>query len=227
MNAISFKTLKQATLLSVPLLAILLTIAATPAFAHHPMGGKLPITWLDGFLSGIAHPLIGVDHFAFIVAIGLMAATRQLGVLLPIAFTLGSMAGAGTHLGGWNVPGIEFLVSGSLVVFGSLIALRHNLNKATLAGLGAIAGLFHGYAYAEAIFGAEATPLLSYLVGFSVIQLVVSLGIFAIGKAFIAKSNAQSQNLSQLDSAGWIIFGIGLAFFASQLIDLVLPASVA
>ena len=52
------------------LTAILLPAAAFPAAAHHPMGGATPGTLMEGFLSGLGHPVIGVDHLLFIVAVG-------------------------------------------------------------------------------------------------------------------------------------------------------------
>ena len=37
---------------------------AGSAAAHHPTGGRMPANVLDGFLSGIGHPVIGPDHLA-------------------------------------------------------------------------------------------------------------------------------------------------------------------
>jgi len=41
-------------------------MTATPAFAHHPLGGGTPETFVHGVLSGIGHPMLGIDHFAFL-----------------------------------------------------------------------------------------------------------------------------------------------------------------
>ena len=38
---------------------------ASPALAHQPMGGVVPETLLHGLMSGVGHPIIGLDHFAF------------------------------------------------------------------------------------------------------------------------------------------------------------------
>ena len=56
--------------------AITLTSAGT-AFAHHPLGGMIPQNFMQGFLSGIGHPVIGFDHLAFVVAVGLIAASKE------------------------------------------------------------------------------------------------------------------------------------------------------
>jgi urease accessory protein len=54
----------------------LLILAATGggAEAHHAMGGTTPQTLAQGLLSGLAHPVIGLDHLAFTLAAGLLAA---------------------------------------------------------------------------------------------------------------------------------------------------------
>ena len=70
-----------------------------PAAAHHPMGGKLPTTALEGLLSGLGHPVIGPDHLAFIIAIGIAAAIVPGGIGLIGAFLAASAAGVLAHVG--------------------------------------------------------------------------------------------------------------------------------
>lgn len=210
---------------SVSLLAVSLGLLslATPALAHHAMGGKMPSNSIEGFLSGIAHPLIGPDHFAFIVSVGLLAATRKQGIVIPVAFVLAAMLGTGMHLAKLNVPGIELFVSGSIVLFGVLLAMKNTLNTVTVAGLSILAGLFHGYAYGEAIFGAKMTPLLSYLAGFTVIQLGVSLAAFWIGQRVVLNRPKALRSSAPLSSAGLVICGVGLAFFITQVVGIIFP----
>ncbi len=217
--------LKSVSVLTVPL--GLLTIAATPAFAHHAMGGGMPSNAIEGFLSGIAHPLIGPDHFAFVVAVGLLAATRKQGFVIPLAFVLAAMLGTGMHLTKLSIPGIELFVSGSIVLFGVLLAMKNSLNTVAVAGLSVLAGLFHGYAYGEAIFGAQMTPLLSYLAGFTVIQLGVSLAAFWIGQRVVLNRSNASQTSAPLSSAGLVICGVGLAFFVTQVVGMIFPQAIA
>jgi urease accessory protein len=216
------KVLQQARLLAVSMLA--LVSLATPALAHHAMGGKMPSNFFQGFMSGIAHPLIGPDHLAFIVSVGLLAATRKQGILIPVAFVVAAMLGTGLHLAKLNVPGVELFVSGSILLFGILLTLKNRVNTFTVVGLSVIAGLFHGYAYGESIFGAEMTPLLAYLTGFSVIQLVVSLSAFWIGRAILLGRESENQPSSnKFRSAGLVICGVGLAFFVSQVTSILFP----
>ena len=42
--------------------------AGGPAFAHHAMDGQMPTSFAQGLLSGLAHPVIGPDHLAFIIS---------------------------------------------------------------------------------------------------------------------------------------------------------------
>ena len=48
-----------------------LFLTAGTASAHHLMGGKIPPTFAEGFLSDVGHPIIGPDHFAFLLALGI------------------------------------------------------------------------------------------------------------------------------------------------------------
>lgn len=217
------KALQQAGVLAAVISSLLLT--ATPAFAHHMMGGKMPSNFFEGLLTGIGHPLIGLDHFAFIVSVGLLAATKRQGISIPVAFVLAAMLGTGAHLAKLEIPGVELFVSGSILLFGMLLVIKDSPNTGVVAGLSALAGLFHGYAYGESIFGAETSPLLAYLLGFTVIQLVVSLGAFWVCKRTILKPDARSSHLARLRSAGLVICGVGLAFFASQVVAVVFPLS--
>ncbi|MBD2089167.1 HupE/UreJ family protein [Microcoleus sp. FACHB-1515] len=210
---------KTAALLS---LTSCFLLAATPAFAHHALDGKTPSNFFEGFLSGLAHPIIGLDHFAIVVSIGLLAAIHSQGIFIPISFLLTAMLGTSLHLAGASIPGIELLVTGSILLFGLLLVKLDRCKVKLLIGLAAIAGLLHGYAYGEAIFGAKMMPLLAYLAGFTVIQIVVSLIAFVIAKAILSRQKLEQQ-AEKFRSAGFVIFGIGFAFFASQLVEALLP----
>jgi urease accessory protein len=199
-----------------------LLVVASPASAHHPMGGGMPTNFFEGFLSGLAHPVIGVDHLAFIIAIGLVAALKPQGWLIPIAFVLSAMLGTGIHLLGVSLPVVELIVSVSILLFGILLAIKNSPNVLVMVALSSVAGLFHGYAYGEAIFGAQTTALVAYLCGFTVIQLVISGAAFFAGQKVLKGDFA---NLStNLRSAGLVICGIGAAFLASNISSLILPA---
>lgn len=205
-------------LLPVFLIASLMSLGmAAPALAHHAFGGETPNNVFEGFLAGLAHPVIGLDHFAFVVAIGLIAAGIEGGILIPISFAIATMAGTGIHLAAIDIPLLEMAIAFSVVAFGVMVALRQKLNAPTLATIAAIAGIFHGYAYGEAIVGAEMTPLIAYLAGFAVIQMAIALG--ARHLAQFASSKVQEQSsLSLVQGLGWAIGGIGFAFLSKAIL---------
>lgn len=157
------------------------------AQAHHFMGGGTPTNFWQGFLSGLAHPIIGLDHFAFVVASGLIAVGNLTNIFIPFAFVIATIIGTIIHLNNVNLPIVEIVVSISVIISGILLAVKNNpfiFNKIinlSLAILAGIAGIFHGYAYGEAIFGAENTPLFAYLFGFTIIQLIIAISAFFIG----------------------------------------------
>ncbi len=191
-----------------------LLLISQPAWAHHAIGGTTPTNFFEGFLSGLAHPIIGLDHFAFVVAIGLLSALIRGGLTLPIAFILATLAGTGLHLQGFDLPIAEAVVALSVLAIGGILAFRQALPPLLGAILVAIAGLFHGYAYGESIVGAEMTPLVAYLTGFALIQLLVAIGVFAGGRVL----RAQAKSQSPFQMAGFTIVGIGLAFLATAVL---------
>lgn len=215
-----FVKFKQVGVLAVLTTASLLFSA--PALAHHAMGSELPTTFFEGFVSGLAHPVIGLDHFAFVVSVGLLAAISRQGIKIPIAFVLAAMLGTGLHLAQIALPAAEFVISGSVLLFGVLLALKERLNSWILTGLAAFVGLFHGYAYGESIFGAEMTPLIAYLIGFTAIQLGVAIATFLIGKTVLKR--AIEQPSLPLRFAGFVICGAGTVFLSSLILEAILPA---
>lgn len=197
-------------------------VFASPASAHHPLGGRVPSNFFEGFMSGLAHPVIGFDHLAFIVAIGLFAAVKKQGFWIPLAFVITAAIGTGLHLMSVSLPLVELVVAASVLGFGILLVSKNSPNYLVVAALAAIAGLFHGHAYGEAIFGAESMALWSYLAGFTMIQLVISGAAFFAGKKVLNGDLAISPNLR---SAGLVICGIGASLLASQISTLIFPAA--
>jgi urease accessory protein len=154
---------------------------ASPAEAHHMTGGRLPATQFEGFISGLAHPIIGLDHLFALVAIGMLCAWFARGRLLAGTFALSGLIGTGLHVMRLTIPRGELIVAITVVVFGILVVAqsRHGAEKATMPAwlmpLVAVGGIFHGYAYGESIVGAQGGPLVAYLAGFTIIQLATLL----------------------------------------------------
>ena len=191
----------------------LLLAGTNAALAHHPMGGQLPQTFAEGLLSGIGHPIIGVDHLAFVVAVGIAAALsgRLWGLTLP--FVAGTFAGCLVHLAGVTLPVAELVIAATVLLLGAIIATNRELPALMLAVLFAGAGLFHGWAYGESIFGAEQTSLIAYLVGFTLVQLGVAVLAGLVPRGVIASDAARRMKVRL---AGAVVAGIGLALFVGH-----------
>jgi len=165
-------------------------------WAHHFMEDQLPQTFAQGLLSGLAHPVIGIDHLAFIIATGFLLALVKHGVWGVIAFTSGSLLGATLHLTGFGLAGGEVMVALSVILIGGVILSGHRVALAWLAGGLILAGIFHGYAYAESIFGAEPAPLSGYLIGFCSVQLGIGVGALLLHRRLIAISANSARPIS-------------------------------
>jgi urease accessory protein len=168
---------------------------APPAMAHHFMGGGLPGTAWQGLLSGLGHPVIGLDHLAFVLGVGALSHLMGRAVLLPLLFVAGTVAGCALHVERYDLPAAEIVVALTVAVAAGLVATRTRLPAAALAAVLATAGIFHGYAYGESIVGAEATPLAAYMVGFAVIQSCVAVGTAlalrtAVGRDYLSEAKA-------------------------------------
>lgn len=162
------------------LVGMLLSIQ--PALAHHPTGNRVPANWAEGLLSGLAHPVIGFDHLVFVIAIGLLAAITQQGMAPILAFLGTAALGTGIHLLSFNLPMPEVFIALSVLALGAMLAFSKKLPLPTFLSFAALAGLFHGYAYGESIMGAETTPIGAYLIGFTLIQLVIALIAKVVGE---------------------------------------------
>ncbi|WP_439528725.1 HupE/UreJ family protein [Pannonibacter sp.] len=188
-------------------------LVAGPASAHHMMDGEMPQTFVQGLLSGLGHPVIGFDHLAFIIAVGLAAGLVGRSLVLPAAFVLATIAGVLVHMAAFDLPLAELVIALSVVIAGGLIVSETELPAGAWAVLFAIAGLFHGYAYGESIIGAEPAPLYAYFIGFAVIQ-------FAIASLAMMLTNPKTAAVStpvtaRLVAAG--IVGVGFSAVGSQL----------
>jgi urease accessory protein len=183
----------------------LLTLAAflSPALAWaHVESGRA-----EGFLSGLRHPVSGLDHVLAMVAVGLWGA--QLGApavwLLPVTFPLVMAFGGMLGLAGVPLPGVEIgiALSGVLLGLAVLAEWRPPLGAAAIpVGFFAV---FHGHAHGtELPAGASG---LAYSMGF-----VAATGtLHALGIAIGAVHRWRQGRLA-LRAAGALVATGGLVF---------------
>lgn len=171
------------------LMAGILAAWLVPALAHHPMGGATPVTVWQGVLSGIGHPVIEIDHLVFLLAAGALAgagagSTARRALVLAGSFALASMAGTVLRVPGSVVPMAEALVPLSLLAVAICLAIGRLPQGRMALGLAVLAGAAHGYAFGEAVIGAEPTPVFGYLAGLALTQTLLMIAAFAIAKAW-------------------------------------------
>jgi urease accessory protein len=142
-------------------LAAALTLSLQgPASAHVESGTAA------GLVSGLQHPITGLDHLVAMVAVGLWGA--QLGSpavwALPITFPLVMALGGLLGLGWVGLPFTEQAIALSAVVLGALILLRARPPLWIAALVVAYFAIFHGYAHGLEL--PHAADPLAYGIGF-------------------------------------------------------------
>lgn len=203
--------------------ATLLLLPAA-AQAHHPLGGATPESFLNGFLSGVGHPMIGVDHFAFVVAAGIASAFLATRFLAPALFVIATIAGClMTATLGITLPLTEMVIAASVLGIGAVVMSNAKLPDGVLTGAFGLVGLFHGSAYAGAIIGAETTPLLAYLIGFAVVQGAILLAARQITRWLADVSTEAFAVPLQSRLAGAMVAGVGATFMIEHIEAMAFP----
>lgn len=155
-------------------LVAILAIGA-PAMAHTGEG------LAGGFASGFIHPLLGPDHIAAMLAVGLWGAFLGAPAifLLPVVFPLVMAAGGVLGIVGVPLPGIEIGIAASAVVLGLMVAIAAKPHIAVAAVLVGAFAIFHGHAHGtELPDGADA---LAYALGFVIATGLLHLAGIAFG----------------------------------------------
>ena len=124
------------------LLGLMITLAPA-ARAHVESGGA------GSLISGLLHPVTGLDHVVAMVAVGLWGAVLAAPAiwLLPVAFPMVMALGGLIGLLGLPLPGVEVGIAISGMVLGLLVALERRVPLAVALALVGVFALFHGYAH--------------------------------------------------------------------------------
>jgi urease accessory protein len=192
-----------------------LLLIAEPALAHHPMGGTTPTTFWHGLLSGLGHPIIGLDHFAAVIAVGCLAATQPKGALLAAGYVAASIVGAWAHVGEATIPNAEIFVALSVVALGLMLFRKQPLPWHIALALFAAAGLLNGYALGESIAGAERTPIVAYFIGLAFVQTAIALAAMVGVQLLTGRAAA---HLLAVRVAGAFAVGAGAAVILQRYV---------
>jgi urease accessory protein len=102
-----------------------------------------------GFLSGMRHPISGLDHVLAMIGVGLWGA--QLGApaiwVLPVAFPMVMALGGMMGLLGIPLPGIEYGIAASMILLGGAVLFEFKPPLWVAALLVAFFAIFHGHAH--------------------------------------------------------------------------------
>jgi urease accessory protein len=188
-----------------------------PAFAHHVMGGQLPSTAWYGLLSGLGHPIIGLDHFSFIVGVGLMSQLVGRIFLLPLLFVAGTILGCFIHIQGYNLVWSEAAIALTIAIAATIVGTHARIPIIILGGLFFVAGAFHGYAYGESIVGAETAPLAAYIIGFGVIQYCIAV-LSGVAMSRIVRQGYLSDTMATRIAGGGLAVVAAIAFVNVALV---------
>jgi len=194
---------RQAIALAVLLAFVLLT---APAMAHEQQGQAA------GFVTGLLHPVSGLDHVLAMVAVGLWGA--QLGApamwALPVAFPLVMAMGGMLGFLGVPVPGIEVGIAASGIVLGAMVMFEVRPPLIVAAVLVGIFAIFHGHAHGTELPPAQSGLL--YSMGF-----VIATGcLHAVGIG-IGTVHRWTWGRRLLRAAGAIVAGGGVVFMWKAL----------
>ena len=139
---------------------ILLVLWPLTSWAHVESGQA------GGFVSGLSHPVSGLDHVLAMIAVGLWGA--QLGKpalwLLPIAFPMMMAFGGMLGLMGIPVPGVEIGIAVSGIVLGALILGEMKMPIIGALLVVAVFAVFHGHAHGTELAAGQNAIL--YSLGF-------------------------------------------------------------
>ena len=185
-----------------------LLVAAWPllAWAHIQTGQA------GGFVSGLAHPVSGLDHVIAMVAVGLWGA--QLGMpamwVLPVAFPMMMAFGGMLGLIGVPLPGVEIGIAASAVVLGVLVLGELRLPLPAAIGVVALFAVFHGHAHGTEL--EQGQNALLYSIGF-----VIATGLLHAAGITVGLVHRWNPGRRALRGAGALIMAGGLYFLWSAL----------
>ena len=203
------------------------TLAATPALAHHPLGGMPMETFMHGVMSGVGHPVLGFDHMFFVIAMGVAALFTAHRYLTPAAYIAAMLVGCGLMYAGVAMPLQETFIAISLLAVGGIVLSGRALGAGMALALFAAFGLFHGSAFGSSIAaqegGISAAVLTGYLLGLGLIQYAIALAAGWVAEKLLGAHEATSVNARLV---GAMVAGVGV-FLCLEILEGPLVAVIA
>ncbi|MFN6514680.1 MAG: HupE/UreJ family protein [Nostoc sp. CreGUA01] len=163
-------------------IAALILISLLSSWSGTPATHAISNSW-EGFIWGIADPVINSKCLVGIVAIGLLSAIFMRGTLIVGYFALAVILGTIIHLFQINLPAIEIAISISTIFLGTMLINANQVNFVLLALMGISVGFFQGYIHGQLITEAAIIPSITYILGMILTQFAVAMSVREIGRA--------------------------------------------
>lgn len=181
----------------------LLTLFTLSANAHSEAGVA------GGLISGLLHPVLGVDHLVAMVAVGLWGAI--LGApsiwVLPVTFPVVMAFGALLGVAGVPLPATEVAIAASALALGAMVLAKVKPPVWAAAVLVGFFAIFHGHAHGTEI--PTASNPLAYGVGF-----VVATGLLHLSGILIGLLVKWPSGMMIVRACGAAIAAVGVWFLA-------------
>ena len=143
----------------VPFCLAVLSVLASPAFAH-------PVLGMGGsFDAGLVHPFSGADHLIAITLVGTWSALMggPARAVWPLTFLIAMLGGFVAASEGLQMGFVEAAISLSVVALGAFVAFEFRMPVMLGAAAVGLFAFFHGHAH-----GTEAASMLvPYVIGFT------------------------------------------------------------
>ncbi|MHC5728116.1 MAG: HupE/UreJ family protein [Nostoc sp.] len=198
-------------------IAVLILISLLSSLSGTPDRHTISNCW-EGFLWGLADPVISLDCLIGILAIGLLSSVFVRGAAtITGGFVFAAVLGIIIHLFQLNFPGTEIAIAICTIVFGTMLMIPNQPNFIVLALMGVSAGLFQGYADAESIIGAGIIPIIAYILGITLTLFVVAMSAREIGTA-MGMGEINRILPWKMSIAGFAFCAIGIVFLRNSII---------
>lgn len=172
--------------------------SAKTAFAHAGHLSPHDNPWVSGML----HPLMGMDHLLAMLASGLLAvrlATGRALWVIPLSF-VGLMIGGGVlAAAGAPLHQAEWGIAVSVIVLGLIVAVMPNVPLGAAVTLIGLFAVCHGHAH---VAEAGSAALLPYMAGFAVATLVLHAAAITFG---LAAQRVRRPHLVRFAGAGIVV----------------------
>ena len=188
---------------------VILGIVLLPNYAWAHVGSGEA----GGFLTGMQHPVSGLDHVIAMLAVGLWGA--QLGApaiwILPVVFPMMMAMGGTLGLMGIPLPGVEVGIAVSAVVLGFMVLKEARLKIQLAMVIVAFFAVFHGHAHGTELPAGQSGLL--YSIGF-----VAATGLLHGAGISIGLIHRWQAGRLALRGAGSIVCAAGFYFLVRALI---------